>query len=159
MDHHENGSTVGCLIEDKINFTMNCDCIHVAPAFIRLAIKAKGIQHIIAVSDSSTFVGAKEGEYTRDDGKVVFVKDGTVRDKNGKLVTGCNSFDTNMRTMLKNGFTLEEIGTICTENCTEIMNFKDRGKIEVGRRADLVWMDEKLNIKGTIQKGKLVYQS
>lgn len=157
MDHHTNGSTVGCLIDDRINLTLNCDCIHVAPAFIRLAIKVKGIDRIIGVSDSSVYVGAKEGKYVRENGQVVFVKDGAVRDINGKLVTGAHSYDANMRTMLKNGFSLEEIGKIFAENCADILSFNDRGKIAVRRRGDLVIMNPKLEVEKTLIKGQVVF--
>ena len=158
MDHHEDGSTIGCLLEDRLYITLNCDCIHVAKSFIQLAIRTKGINKIIAVSDSSTFVGAKEGTYVRDDNKVVIVKDGAVRDENGKLVTGAHSYDENMRTMLAHGFTLEEIGTIFSENAAKVMKLNDRGKIEVGRVGDLVIMDQQLNINQTIMDGFVVFK-
>ena len=157
MDHHVDGSTIGILVDDRINLTLNCDCIHVAPSFIKLAIKVKGADHIIGVSDSSVFVGAEEGTYVRDDGKTVTLKDGAVRDPNGKLVTGAHSYDENMRTMLKQGFSLEQIGLIFSENCARILNFPDRGKIECGRRADIVVMNDKLEVEKTFIKGELYY--
>jgi len=159
MDHHKSGSTVGCLTAPNLYFQMNCDCIHVAPPFIRLAILAKGIDKIVPVSDSSIYIGAAEGEYTFEDGKKVFVKDGTVRDINGKLVTGAHTFDENVRTMYANGFSLEEIGTMFTENAAKAIRITDRGKIEVGRRGDIVILDEQLFVKKTFILGEEAYSS
>lgn len=157
LDHHHDVSTVDCLLEDKLSLQMNCDTIHVAVPFIRMAIKLKGIQHILPVSDSSAYVGVPEGEYDFD-GMKVYVKDGTVRDKNGKLVTGAHSYDENMRTMYKKGFSLEEVGTMFSENAATILNLKDRGKIAVGRRADIVVMDKDLNVVQTYLNGNLYYE-
>lgn len=158
MDHHQSGSAVGCLLEPSLYLQMNCDTIHVAPPFLRLAIQMKGIDHIVPVSDSSSFIGLPEGQYDLG-GKTVWLKDGSVRDQNGKLVTGAHTYDENMRTLLKAGFTLEEIGTLFSENAARALGLCDRGRIEVGRRGDLVCMDESLNVCSTYILGEQVYRS
>lgn len=157
LDHHKNVSTAYCLLEEHLYFQMNCDCVHVAVPFLRLAIAMKGVKGILPVSDSSMYVGMPQGKYHYA-GIDVYVKDGAVRDENGKLVTGAHSYDENMRTMLRNGFSLEEIGIMFTENAANILNLKDRGKIEKDRRADLVIMDHNLNVLQTYIMGELVYQ-
>ena len=157
LDHHFDVSTADCLLEDNLSLQMNCDTIHVAIPFLKLAIKIKGINHILPVSDSSAYVGVAEGEYEMD-GMKIYVKNGSVRDKNGKLVTGAHSYDENMRTMYKSGFSLEEVGVMFSENAAEILKLKDRGKIEVDRRADFVVMDEQLNVVQTYIEGKLLYK-
>lgn len=123
-----------------------------------MMIRCKGLDHLVAVSDSSCLLGCPDGEYQMGD-KKVFLKDGAVRDVNGKLVTGAHSFDENMRTLRERGFTLEEIGALCAENAAKALNLKDRGKIEVGRRADLVIMDEGLHVRKTMIEGEWCYQN
>lgn len=157
IDHHYSQGVVQCLLEDELAMQVNCDCIHVAPEFLRLMIRCKGLDHLVAVSDSSCLLGCPEGEYQMGD-KQVFLKNGAVRDSQGKLVTGAHSFDENMRTLLKKGFTLEEIGALCAENAAKALNLKDRGKIEVGRRADLVLMDDHLHVLKTMIEGVWYYQ-
>lgn len=158
LDHHEDVSTANCLLADGLHLQLNCDTIHVAVPFIKLAIKVKGIKHILPVSDSSKLVGMPEGEYNLD-GMKVFLKNGAVRDCNGKLVTGAHSYDENMRALHKNGFSLEDIGILFTENAANILGLTDRGKIEVGRRADLVVMDNELNVCKTYIKGELCFEN
>lgn len=158
LDHHYDNATCACLLEEKLNFQMIFDGIHVAVPYIKLAIKMKGIDHILPVSDVSKFVGMPDGEYDMD-GKRVFLKNGAVRNIDGKLVTGAHSFDENMRTMFHGKyFTLEEIGTLFSENAAKILRLNDRGKIEIGRRADLVLMDQDLNVEETYVLGKRVYK-
>ena len=103
-------------------------------------------------------MGKPEGEYHFLD-KIVYIKDGAVRDADGKLVTGCHTFDENMRTMLANGFSLETIGKIFSENAADAYMLKDRGKIEVGRRADLVVMNRDLFVEKTMINGEWFYEA
>jgi len=158
MDHHNNGSTVGLLLDRRFYLQMTCDGIHVAKPFIDLAIRCKGVEKIIPVSDSSKFVGMPEGSYTMGD-RTVIVKDGSVRDPNGKLVTGAHSYDENMRSMKRLGYSMEELGTMFSENVARCFNLTDRGKIEVGRRADFTIMDQDLYVKQTFVKGRTVFRN
>lgn len=157
LDHHNPSTVLQCLLEDDLYMQINCDCIHVVPEFIELMLKMKGADHLVAVSDSSPLMGKPEGEYHML-GKTVWIKDGAVRDKDGKLVTGCHTFDENMRTMKEKGFSMEVIGKIFTENAAEAYRLKDRGRIEKGRRADLVLMDKDLYVVRTMIKGEWFWQ-
>ena len=157
VDHHISSAVLQCLLEKDLYLQLNGDCIHVSPEFMRIMIGMKGDDHIVGVSDSSPLMGKPEGEYHMLD-KTVYIKDGAVRDKDGKLVTGCHTFDENMRTMLAHGFPLETIGRIFTENAADAYFIKDRGKIEVGRRADLVVMDRDLFVEKTMINGEWFYE-
>ena len=158
MDHHYGGSTVGLLLDKRVFLQMTLDSIHVAKPFIDLAIRCKGVEKLIPVSDSSKMVGMPDGTYTVYD-RTVILKDGAARDPNGKLVTGSHPYDDNMRTMKRLGYSMEDLGTMFAENAARCFNFKDRGKIEVGRCADLVLMDSDLNVKQTFVKGQTVYKA
>jgi len=158
MDHHNSGSTVGLLLDDRYYLQMTCDGIHVAKPFIDLALRLKTAKKIIPVSDSSKFMGMPEGEYKMGD-RTVILKDGSVRDPNGKLVTGAHAYDENMRTMKAMGYSMEDLGTMFSENAARCFDLKDRGKIEVGRRADLVIMDSELNVVETFILGESVYKA
>ena len=164
MDHHEEGSTIGCLLEDRLYCQMLLDHIHVSEPFVRLAIRIKGVDKIVAVHDGSTFVGAPDGEYIRGTDPThpsykLIKKDGAVRTVAGKLQTGCHSFDENMRTMLDKGYSREDIGSIFAENAAKALRLDDRGKIEVGRRGDIVIMDEGFYVKKTIILGETVFEA
>ena len=156
IDHHVSQAVVGCYLEDDLYMQINCDCIHVNRDYIHLMLKIKGADHLVAVSDSNAMSNYPEGEYEML-GKHVIIKDGAIRDVSGKLVSGAHSYDENMRTMLKNGFSMEEIGLLFTENCARALNITDRGKIEAGRKSDLVIMDKALNVERTMINGEWYY--
>ena len=157
IDHHISQSIVGCYLEDDLYMQINCDCIHVDKDYIRMMFKLKGADHLVAVSDNNAMSNYPEGTYEMG-GRTVIIKDGAIRDPGGKLVSGAHSFDENMRTMLKNGFSREEIGLIFSENAARALNIKDRGKIEAGRRSDLVIMDDGFNVVKTMIGGKWFFE-
>ena len=162
MKHSEEGSTIGCLLEDRLWCQMQMDHVHVTEPFIRLTMRVKGADRIIAVHDGSEFVGSPDGEYFRgtDPDSPTYrliKKDGAVRNKDGKLVTGCRSYDENMRTAYSKGYALEDIGMMFSENAAKALGITDRGKIEVGRRADLVIMNKELFVQKTFILGGIVF--
>ena len=157
MDHHEEGSTVGCLLENRLYCQMQLDHIHVTEPFVRLTMRVKGVDKIVAVHDGSAYVGAPDGVYERGESTLI-KKDGSVRTPEGKLVTGCHSYDENMRTCLAKGYPREDIGKIFSENAAKMMGITDRGKIEIGRRGDLVIMDPEFNVEKTIILGETVFE-
>ena len=164
MKHSEEGSTIGCLLEDRLYAQMQMDHVHVTEPFIRLAMRVKGADRIIAVHDGSEFVGAPDGEYFRgtDPDSPTYrliKKDGAVRNKDGKLVTGCRSYDENMRTAYSKGYALEDIGKMFSENAAKMLGLTDRGKIEAGRRGDLVVMNKELFVQKTIILGDVVFSA
>ena len=160
MDHKINGPVPGCLLEDRIDVQITCDGIHVAPAWIKLALKVKGVNHCIGITDAGLYTGLPEGEYQDKIRGTVILKDGAIRDTTGMLISGCTTWDGIMRACKnKIGLTLEEIGSFYGENPAACLGITDRGKIEVGRKADFAIMDSELNVVKTIIDGKVYYEA
>ena len=159
LDHRTNGPVVGCLLEDRLNAQLTCDGIHVAAAWIKLAIKVKGVQHCIGITDAGGYTGMAEGEYQNPVHGTIIIKDGSVRNTKGMLLSGCTTWDAIMRACKnKIGLSLEEIGSIYGESPASCLGITDRGKIEVGRKADFTIMDDELNVLKTIISEKIYYQ-
>ena len=59
----------------------------------------------------------------------------------------------------KVGLTMEEVGTLFFENPARCLKLSDRGKIEKGRRSDLVLMDQDYKVLKTIIKGEVYYEA
>ncbi|MBQ1523287.1 MAG: amidohydrolase family protein, partial [Erysipelotrichaceae bacterium] len=56
------------------------------------------------------------------------------------------------------GLSREEVGSLYAESPAKCLNITDRGKIEVGRKSDLVLMDDDYQVYTTIIDGKVFYQ-
>ena len=81
------------------------------------------------------------------------------RDLTGMLLAGTHTFDSVMRTALSMGLTLEEVGRMYAENPAISMGITDRGKIALGRKGDIVIMDEGLHVEKTIIDGQIFYEA
>ena len=159
MHHRINGPIVGCLLEDRLNAQLTCDGIHVAAAWIKLAIKIKGVDRIYGITDSSEFTGMAEGEFYNTDNEKFIIQKDRVLDTSGVLTSGCAPWDVIMRSAKnKIGLSLEEIGSIYGESPAKCLGINDRGKIEIDRKADFTIMDAELNVVKTIIAGKVCFQ-
>lgn len=64
LDHREPGVVGVVLDDDRLYAELICDGVHVAPAAVRLWLKAKGVARAILVTDAMAATGQAEGEYT-----------------------------------------------------------------------------------------------
>jgi N-acetylglucosamine-6-phosphate deacetylase len=64
MDHREPGILGTVLTDDRLYAELICDAVHVAPAMVRLWLRAKGLDRAILVTDSMSATGMPPGPYT-----------------------------------------------------------------------------------------------
>ncbi|MBR0385000.1 MAG: amidohydrolase family protein, partial [Erysipelotrichaceae bacterium] len=157
--HRESNSVVGIMLDDRIKAQITMDGFHVNPAWVKLVIKAKGIENCYGITDLSAVSGLPDGEHVMADGSKVITRDGFNYHEGGYLLSGNSTMDRIMyRAHNICGLSREEVGTLYTENPARCLNITDRGKIEVGRRSDLAIMDDDYNVIKTIIKGKIFYE-
>lgn len=158
LHHHEIG-IAGAALESDCFCEMICDGRHLHPATVRLIIKCKGIDKVMAVTDSIMAAGLPDGNYK------LGVNDVVVEDGDAKLATtGVRAGSTltsgqGLRNLVKfTGRPLEEIIPILTFNPARALRINDRkGLIRTGMDADLVVLDDELNVMETIVAGETVY--
>ncbi len=160
MHHRISGPSEGVLLEDRIKAQLTLDGYHVNPAWVRLTLKVKGIENCYGITDLSGYSGLPDGENIMDDGTVIVTKDGFNWREDGHLKSGNMTANEIMRCAKeKVGLTKEEVGLLFFENPAKCLNLSDRGRIEVGRRSDLVLMDENYRVIKTIIKGEVYYEA
>ena len=157
--HHHNPAIPGAVLESEIYSEAICDGRHLHPATVRLIIKCKGLDRVIAVTDSIMAAGLKDGEYTLGVNKIV------VENGDAKLLNGIRAGSTlTMINALKNimaftGRTLEEVIPLLTLNPARLFGLDShKGTIQEGKDADLVILDNEFNIDATIVNGQIVYE-
>lgn len=146
--HQHSPSIMGAVLESDIYCEAICDGRHLHPGVVRLLIKTKGLDRVIAISDSIMAAGLPDGNYK------LGVNDVIVKDGDAKLASdGTRAGSTlTQNVALKNlldftGKTLEEIIPLLTENPAKLIHLYDRkGSIENGKDADLVVLDENNDI-------------
>lgn len=157
--HHRD---IGLLGEGLINNDIYCELIadlhHVSQDAIKLLYACKGNDKIILISDSMEARFLKNGEYSLG-GQKVFVQDGIATLKNGTLagsVLKTNIAIRNIKDTLQ--IPLSSAIDMASKNVAAHLQLKNKGCISIGKDADLVVIDENLNVYMTIVNGQIVYK-
>lgn len=154
--HQHFPSIWGAVMEDdNLYCEIICDGRHLHPGTIRLIIKTKGLERVIAVTDSIMATGLPDGDYKLGVNDVVVV-DGDARLKSGGSRAG--STLTTGKALLNllefTGKSLPDILPLLTENPAKLIGVYNRiGSIEVGKDADLVLLGKEHQIVSTYVKG------
>ena len=160
MHHRTDGPSEAVLLEDRIKAQLTLDGYHVNPAWVRLTLKVKGIENCFGITDLSGYSGLPEGKNVMDDGTVIDTHDGFNWRPDGHIRSGNMVANEIMKCARdKVGLSMEEVGLLFFENPAKCLNLKDRGKIETGRRSDLVIMDKDYKVLKTIIGGEVYYEA
>ncbi len=147
----------GVCVDETVNYNREiyaeliCDSrgIHVDPYMLRLVRRIKGDDRIMLVSDSCVF-----------DGPVPEGYDGVTDinfDWEGEIAGSKLTLDVACRNMMKHtGASLVDVFNFASYNPAKCYGMTDRGEIAVGKRADLIFVDHKMNVKKVILKGETV---
>ena len=160
MHHRDSSAVAGIMLDDRVKAQITMDGYHVAPAWVKLVIKAKGIENCYGITDLSSVSGLPDGENVLPDGTVVVTRDGFNWRTDGHILSGNNTMNQIMyRAHNTVGLSREQVGLLYTENPASCLRITDRGKIEVGRKSDFVIMDQDYNVIKTIINGQIFYQN
>ncbi len=152
-----------CLSSDGLTAEVICDGIHVHPTMIRLAIKAMGMENVVAITDSNVGTGLPEGIYEMSDRRKFFTKKEDVarlvEDKD-TIVGSILTMNYALRNLVeKCGLSLSQACRLTSLNPAKVIGMdKTTGSIEVGKKADLAILDADFESLITFVEGKLVYQ-
>ncbi len=147
----------GAVLEsDKVFCEIICDGRHLHPGTVRLIIKTKGLDQVVVVTDSIMAAGLPDGNYK------LGVNDVIVENGDARLACGGSRAGSTltMGAALKNlleftGKPLAEVLRLLTENPAKLIGVYDRmGSIEVGKKANLVVLDEACNVLKTYVQGR-----
>lgn len=159
LNHREPGTLGGVLTSPEINCELIADNIHVHPAAMQILFACKGIDHLILITDAVRAAGLPEGEYQIDK-RTVLVKDGAVRLPDGTLAGSTLTMDRALYNFMQAvGQPLDTSWQISSLNAARAIHIADRkGSLEAGKDADLVLVDDRINVHLTIVEGRIVYR-
>lgn len=129
---------------------------HLPENLLRYIYKLKGADRIALITDAIRACGLPEGTETvigsRKNGLPVVVEDGVAKLLNRQSFAGsASSFDTIYKTMANAiGRDMVALSKMASLVPAKIMGWTDLGEIAIGKRADLLLLDEDLNIKKII---------
>ncbi len=150
---------------DDMTVEIIADGIHLPKSLLQFAYKFKGSDKIALCTDSMRGAGMPDGESilgSRAKGQKVIIEDGVAKLLDRTAFAG--SVATTDR-LVRNMINLAEVSLVesvkmMTLTPARIMNIDNKkGSIEVGKDADLVIFNEKINILHTIIDGKVIYSN
>jgi len=154
------------LADDRLMISIICDGFHLPPEVIKVFYKAKGVDNIIITSDITNFAGLPPGEYRNKKGDTIIkTPEGNLRfsGQEGGLYGSATPLSKGVGHIMKvTGCSLGDAIRMSSTNPARLHNLNDRGKLEPGKRADIILFsmdDFKMNIKKTIVAGKVAYQA
>ena len=158
IHQREPGPVMAALLADHVTTELIVDGVHLHPAMVQFAIKAKGKGKVILVTDAMRAKCLKDGAYDLG-GQVVQVKQGIASLADGTLAGSTLKMFSAIQNVLK--FTncdLHDAVKFAAENPAKMLNiFQDRGSLQADKYADLVVLDDQLNVVLTMVEGEIVF--
>ena len=154
--HRAPGVVGEALTDDRLTCELICDYVHNTPAAVDLAIRSKGIDKIVMISDTGRMSGLGDGEYIIEGHKRI-VKDHLCMTPEGVIAGSvCNLFY-DFKNLLNHGYSLSEVSRMASLNPARVIGVDHlTGSIAVGKAADLILLDENYDLKGVFVDGKRV---
>ncbi len=149
--HHRAPGIIGAAVDAGATAELICDGLHVHPSAVRIAFRLFG-ERINLISDSLRCAGMPDGEYTLG-GLAVKMSSGRATLSDGTIAGSAISLMEGLRRAVSFGIPLETAVYAATAAPAKAAKI-DAGTIEIGKSADLVLLDNELNIRAVFIDGK-----
>ncbi len=158
LQHRAPGLAGAVLAHDEVTSEVICDGYHVHPAMVRMAVRAKGVDGVLAITDATAGAGLPVGaesvlgnQRIRVTERCALLDDGTLA---GSILTMDGAFR-----MLAGavGLGIVEAARLCATTPATALGRPDLGRIAVGAAADLVVLDAAWHVTQTWVAGALAW--
>jgi N-acetylglucosamine-6-phosphate deacetylase len=157
FSHRDSGVIGAVLTTPEVTAELIADGVHVEEAAMRLLLQAKGASSVILVSDGISATGMPDGKYMLGKFEVT-VTGGVCRNSEGKLAGSTLTLDRALRNILALGIALPDAVRMLTQNPATLLGIEfKKGALRVGADADIVLVDEGLQIRNVWTRGLSVH--
>lgn len=155
IHHRAPGAMVATLVDDRVTAGLIPDGVHSHPATVRLAIKTKGVDSIVIVSDMMAACGLGPGTYPLGTMRVTVTED-SARLDDGTLAGSILTMDEALRNLVHwSECTPAEAIHMMTAVPAQLLDDTTRGRLVVGARADITTWDAALQPQHTMVGGEV----
>jgi N-acetylglucosamine-6-phosphate deacetylase len=149
---------VAALTSDSVTCELILDGAHVHPAAAELLVRAKGPDRTVLVTDGAPFAGldALPPRYAEVG---IQVHGGAAFSKDGTIIGSVATLDELVRNAVRwLPLTLPEAFRLATINPALVIGARSKARLAPGADADLVVLDEGLEVAMTLVGGDVVYE-
>ena len=160
LSHRAPGLVGAALLRHEVAAELICDGVHVHDAVCRLAIAAKGVDRMIAITDGTAGSGLSSGATARLGGRTIHVRDRAAYLDDGTLAGSTLTMDGALRRLVSQvGCSLREAVMMCSTTPARELKLSGFGTLSEGAFADVVVFSRELQVQRTFIDGREVFQT
>lgn len=154
--HREPGVVGAAADHSDVYAELICDGVHIHPSVIRATFKMFGDDRVVMISDSMMAAGMDDGTYALG-GQEVTVKGNVATLADGTIAGSVTNLMDCVRFAVKEaGIPLGTALKCASANPAKSIGVYDKyGSLDVGKKADIILLNEELEIKYLIKDGKV----
>lgn len=158
LHHREIGMVGAGFMNERLFCEIIADGIHLSDDMLQLVVKVIGADRIILITDSMRAKGLPGGSYTLGDQEVTVIGR-TATLKNGTLAGSVLKMDEGLKKIRDlTNLSLHDLMKITSTNAARRLGVEDRkGSLAVGKDADVVLLNESLEVQYTFCRGRMSY--
>jgi len=155
--HRDPGIVVALLESPNVYLEIIVDFIHIHPSVVKMIIEYASPRRVVLVTDSIVATDMPDGTYDLGGLKVI-VEHGVCKlADTGALAGSTLTMDRAVKNVFKLGYGFRDLVLMSSYTPAKSINLSKVGDIRAGYLADLVIVDQDLNIDKTIIGGEVVY--
>lgn len=154
IDHHAPGLAVAALTTDDAYVELIADGHHVHPALWPIITRTKPADRLLLVSDAVSLAGTGARGGTIGALEVQVEGDRCTLRSTGALAGSLIALDSAVRNLADSGLPLPLAVAAASRNPAAMIGATDRGRLAVGQRADIVELDDTLQVLRVMRGGE-----
>lgn len=160
MTHRAPGLAGAVLSRDEVSAELICDGFHLHPAICRVAIAAKSVHGVMAITDGTGGSGLTPGSTARLGGRTIRVSDQAAVLDDGTLAGSTLTMDRAFRNIVTMFHaSIAEAAIMCSTTPARAMGLTGFGVIAQGHAADIVVLDRAFRVARTFIDGEEIYRA
>jgi N-acetylglucosamine-6-phosphate deacetylase len=154
IHHRDPGPIVALLDAEEVVCEQIADGVHLHEGMLRHVVRVAGPRRVALVTDAVAAAGRPDGEYELG-GRPVTVADGVARLTNGGALAGSTGTMADaVRHAIHSGLDIVDAALMAATTPARVLGLDSEvGAVTAGRRADLVLLDDELNVLQILRAG------